>query len=205
MPKNKQVKRWLDLGLIFLSLPFWLPFIILLAILIKLDSAGPVFYTQKRIGYAGKEMKMWKFRSMTSEAAEELGNLLNQDLPAKMEWEQNFKLKKDPRVTRFGDILRRTSLDELPQLWNILRGEMSIIGPRPIVQDEIPLYGNEFEIYKQVLPGLTGLWQISGRNDLSYQERVNLDVYYVQNWSVWLDIRILIHTIPTVLEGKGAY
>jgi Undecaprenyl-phosphate galactose phosphotransferase WbaP len=204
-PFQKALKRLFDLTLILLSAPFWVPFTIVVALLIKLDSAGPVFYSQTRIGYDGKEIKIWKFRSMTSNAKEELEILLHQDPPSKMEWEQNFKLKKDPRVTRFGHILRRTSLDEFPQIWNILRGEMSVIGPRPIVQDEISLYGKEFEIYRQVLPGLTGMWQISGRNDLPYRERVNLDVYYVQNWSVWLDIHILMHSVITVLEGKGAY
>ena len=204
-PLQKAVKRLFDLALIALSVPFWIPFFILVGILIKLDSAGPVFYSQKRIGYDGKEIKIWKFRSMTSNAENELETFLNENPSLKLEWEQNFKLKNDPRVTRFGNILRRTSLDEFPQLWNVLRGEMSLIGPRPIVQDEIPLYSDGFSIYKQVLPGLTGMWQISGRNDIPYQERVNLDVYYVQNWSIWLDIHILIHTFVTVSAGRGAY
>jgi Undecaprenyl-phosphate galactose phosphotransferase WbaP len=204
-PLQKSVKRLLDLTLIFVAAPLLAPFVVVLAILIKLDSVGPILYSQKRVGFDGKEITIWKFRSMSSNAKEELAQLLEQDPSSKREWEENFKLKNDPRVTRFGDILRRTSLDELPQIWNILRGEMSMIGPRPIVQDEIPLYGKEFEIYKQVLPGLTGMWQISGRNDLPYRERVNLDIYYVQNWSIWLDIHILMHTVWTVLEGRGAY
>lgn len=204
-PLQKSIKRLLDLALICLATPLLAPFVIVLAIIIKLDSPGPVFYSQKRVGFGGKEITIWKFRSMSSNAREELEQLLNQDPSSRREWQENFKLKNDPRVTRFGDILRRTSLDELPQIWNILRGEMSMIGPRPIVQEEIHLYGNEFEIYKQVLPGLTGMWQISGRNDLPYRERVNLDIYYVQNWSIWLDIHILLHTVWTVLEGRGAY
>jgi len=204
-PLQKAVKRLFDLVLILLSVPFWIPFLVIVAVLIKLDSPGPVFYSQKRLGYDGKEIKIWKFRSMSLNADKDLERLLNQHPPSKLEWEQNFKLKRDPRVTRFGNFLRRTSLDEFPQIWNILWGEMSIIGPRPIVREEIPLYGKEFEIYKQVLPGLTGMWQISGRNDLPYRERVNLDVYYVQNWSIWLDIHILIHSVLTVLEGRGAY
>lgn len=204
-PLQKAAKRLFDLTLILLSVPFWIPFTLLMAALIKLDSPGPAFYTQKRIGSNGKEIKIWKFRSMVYNAEQELSLHLERHPALREEWEQNFKLKNDPRVTRFGSFLRRTSLDEFPQIWNVLKGEMSIIGPRPIVQDEIPLYGKEFEIYKKVLPGLTGMWQVSGRNDVPYHERVNLDVYYVQNWSIWLDIHILIHTVLTVLEGRGAY
>ena len=204
-PFQKALKRCVDLVFILLTLPFWAPFTLLAAVLIKLDSAGPVFYSQKRIGYGGKEIRVWKFRSMARNADELLVGFLDGQPALQAEWQQSYKLKRDPRVTRFGSLLRRTSLDELPQIWNILRGEMSFIGPRPILQDEISLYGQEFEIYKQVLPGLTGMWQISGRNDLPYRERVNLDVYYVQNWSVWLDIHILMHTVLTVLEGRGAY
>jgi Undecaprenyl-phosphate galactose phosphotransferase WbaP len=204
-PLQKVVKRLFDLALILLLAPFWILFCFAISILIKLDSAGPVFFTQKRIGSNGKELKIWKFRSMISNAEEELETFLARHPSLKSEWEQSFKLKNDPRVTRIGNILRRTSLDELPQIWNVLCGEMSLIGPRPIVEEEILLYGKEFEIYKQVLPGLTGMWQISGRNDLPYRERVNLDVYYIQNWSIWLDIHILLHTVLTVLERKGAY
>ncbi len=204
-PLQKTAKRLFDLTLILLSTPFWIPFTLILATLIKLDSPGPVFYSQKRIGYNGKEIRIWKFRSMIYNAEQELSTFLEQQPALKEEWQQNFKLKNDPRVTRIGSLLRRTSLDEFPQIWNILRGEMSMVGPRPIVQAEIPLYGKEFSIYQKVLPGLTGMWQISGRNDIAYRDRVNLDVYYVQNWSVWLDIHILIHTVLTVIEGRGAY
>jgi lipopolysaccharide/colanic/teichoic acid biosynthesis glycosyltransferase len=120
-------------------------------------------------------------------------------------WEQDHKLRNDPRVTRVGRFLRQTSLDELPQLWNILRGEMSLVGPRPIVDEEIWRYGDKFTLYTKVTPGLTGLWQVSGRNNLPYEERVNLDAYYVRNWSVWLDVYILIRTIWVVASGEGAY
>jgi lipopolysaccharide/colanic/teichoic acid biosynthesis glycosyltransferase len=122
-----------------------------------------------------------------------------------LEWERNQKLKDDPRVTRIGKFLRRTSLDELPQLWNVLKGEMSLVGPRPIIQEEVARYGDRFSLYTQVYPGLTGLWQVSGRNDTSYDERVRLDTYYVRNWSLWLDIYLLARTAGVVLAGRGAY
>jgi Undecaprenyl-phosphate galactose phosphotransferase WbaP len=204
-PTQQGIKRLIDLTLIFICLPILLPLFALIAFAIKLDSPGPVFYTQKRIGHNGQEIRMWKFRSMVLEAEAVLKNYLDRDPVMRAEWGQNFKLKRDPRITRVGNILRRTSLDELPQLWNVIRREMSLIGPRPIVSEEIPLYQDDFEIYKQVLPGMTGMWQISGRNDLSYTERVGLDVYYVQNWSIWLDLHILLHTMITALQAKGAY
>jgi Undecaprenyl-phosphate galactose phosphotransferase WbaP len=202
---HQLTKRVIDLGLIIVSLPILLPFLLLIMIAIRIDSPGPAFYTQKRVGFDGRELRIWKFRTMVKDAEETLESMLRQDPALRNEWEQNFKLKNDPRITRVGDFLRRTSLDEFPQLWNVLRHEMSIIGPRPIVAEEIPLYKDDFEIYKQVLPGMTGMWQISGRNDLSYDERIGLDVYYVQNWSIWLDLHILMHTIIIVLLGRGAY
>ena len=125
--------------------------------------------------------------------------------PARQAWERDQKLKRDPRVTPIGRFLRRTSLDELPQLWNILRGEMSLVGPRPIVEEEIARYGDKFPLYIKVIPGLTGLWQVSGRNNITYEERVSLDAYYVRNWSVWLDVYILLRTVWVVLTGEGAY
>lgn len=204
-PAQQFIKRLLDLFLIFISLPFLLPLWGLIALAIKLDSPGPVFYTQKRVGHGGKDILIWKFRTMVANADEVLEQYLASDPALRAEWDRNFKLKHDPRITRMGRFLRRTSLDELPQLWNVLRREMSLIGPRPIVAEEIPLYGDDFDIYKQVVPGMTGLWQISGRNDTTYQERVNLDVYYVQNWSIWLDVHILIHTFISALQGRGAY
>ena len=204
-PAQQALKRLIDVTLILICLPILLPLFGLIALAIRLDSTGPVFYTQKRIGSNGREIRMWKFRSMVLNAEAVLENYLAQDSSLRAEWEQNFKLKNDPRVTRMGNLLRRTSLDELPQLWNVMRREMSLIGPRPIVNEEIPLYKDDFEIYKQVLPGMTGMWQISGRNDLSYEERVALDVYYVQNWSIWLDIHILMHTFIATIQAKGAY
>jgi Undecaprenyl-phosphate galactose phosphotransferase WbaP len=204
-PIQQAIKRFVDLALILIFLPFLLPLFGLIILAIRLDSPGPIFYTQRRIGYMGKEFRMWKFRSMVQNAETVLENCLAENPSLRGEWEKNFKLKSDPRITRVGNFLRRTSLDELPQMWNVMCREMSLIGPRPIVADEIPLYQDDFEIYKQVLPGMTGMWQISGRNNLSYEERVSLDVYYVQNWSIWLDIHILMHTFIIAIQAKGAY
>ncbi|MBI5353112.1 MAG: undecaprenyl-phosphate galactose phosphotransferase WbaP [Chloroflexi bacterium] len=204
-PLHQAVKRMVDLGLILISLPVLIPIFLLFMIVIKLDSPGPIFYTQKRIGRDGRDILIWKFRTMMNNAESILEAMLEKDDALRGEWDQNFKLKNDPRITRVGKFLRRTSLDELPQLWNVLKREMSLIGPRPIVTEEIPIYGDDFEIFKQVVPGMTGMWQISGRNDLTYDERIGLDVYYVQNWSIWLDLHILMHTLLIVLQGRGAY
>jgi Undecaprenyl-phosphate galactose phosphotransferase WbaP len=204
-PAQQVIKRLIDVALIIISLPILLPLFGLIALAIRLESPGPVFYSQKRIGHNGQEILIWKFRSMVLNAETVLKNYLDRDPAMRAEWNQSFKLKQDPRITKVGNILRRTSLDEFPQLWNVIRREMSLIGPRPIVSEEILLYKDDFEIYKQVLPGMTGMWQISGRNDLSYEERVSLDVYYVQNWSIWLDLHILLHTIITTVQAKGAY
>ena len=198
-------KRIVEIALIILSSPLSLIFFVLITIAIKLNSPGPVFYKQKRIGYDGKELWVLKFRTMQQNADKIITQYLENNPAYRAEWEENFKLREDPRITSLGKILRQTSFDELPQIWNVLKGEMSLVGPRPIVQNEIPLYGEYFEIYKQVKPGITGLWQISGRNDLPYQERVLLDVYYIQNWSVWLDIHILMHTFLAVIQRRGAY
>jgi len=182
-----------------------LPLFVFIALLIRLDSPGPIFYRQKRIGQNGQAFKAWKFRSMVQNADMVLKDYLEQHPELREDWEQNQKLRNDPRVTRIGRFLRQTSLDELPQLWNILRGEMSLVGPRPIITEEIERYGDKYSLYTKVTPGLTGLWQVSGRNNLPYEERVNLDAYYVRNWSVWLDVYILIRTLWVVLSGEGAY
>jgi Undecaprenyl-phosphate galactose phosphotransferase WbaP len=204
-PLHQAIKRIVDIGLILISLPILIPVFLLFMLVIKFDSPGPIFYAQKRVGRNGRDILIWKFRTMMANAESALEAMLEKDDALRGEWEHNFKLKNDPRVTRVGRFLRRTSLDELPQLWNVLKREMSLIGPRPIVTEEIPLYGDDFEVFKQVLPGMTGMWQISGRNDLSYDERIGLDVYYVQNWSIWLDLHILMHTMLIVLQGRGAY
>ena len=182
-----------------------LPLIAVISLLVFCSSSGPIFYQQTRVGRGGKPFRIWKFRSMVTNADQILAQYFECHPQLQKAWEEDQKLKDDPRITRIGKFLRRTSLDEMPQLWNVLRGEMSMVGPRPIVKEEIWRYGDKFDHYSQVLPGITGLWQVSGRNNLTYGERVNLDTYYVRNWSVWLDIYVLIRTVRVVLAGDGAY
>lgn len=198
-------KRVVDLALTVLGAIFILPVIAILTLWIKVDSPGPVFYAQQRIGQDGKDFQAWKFRSMVQNADEILHRYLEENPALREEWEESHKLRKDPRITRAGRFLRASSLDELPQLWNVLKGEMSLVGPRPIVEAEIPKYGSQFSLYTKVKSGLTGMWQISGRSDTSYEDRVQLDAFYVRNWSVWLDLYILFRTIEVVLLRKGAY
>jgi undecaprenyl-phosphate galactose phosphotransferase len=166
---------------------------------------GKPIFKQKRVGQDGKIFKIYKFRTMRADAAEQLKKILAADPSAREEWERDHKLKNDPRITRVGHFLRRTSLDELPQLINVLRGQMSLVGPRPIIDEEVVDYGDYIDYYQQVRPGITGLWQVSGRNELSYGERVQLDVWYVRNWSLELDLIILTKTFVAVLLRKGSY
>jgi Undecaprenyl-phosphate galactose phosphotransferase WbaP len=182
-----------------------LPVIGLIYVAIRANSPGAVFYSQKRIGKNNQPFHVWKFRTMVANADAVLRAHLESDPELKEEWNLNRKLRKDPRITLVGRFLRKTSLDELPQIWNILRGDMSLVGPRPIVQDEIRLYGGQFDLYGKVRPGITGLWQVSGRNHTTYEERVQYDSYYVRNWSIWLDLFILGRTVRTVLAREGAY
>ncbi|SKA63736.1 undecaprenyl-phosphate galactose phosphotransferase WbaP [Desulfobaculum bizertense] len=204
-PVRIKIKRWIDLGCIVLSLPVLLPVLALIACAIFFEDRGCVFFTQARIGKGGNEFRVWKFRTMVVDAGEVLCQYLECHPECEQEWKENQKLKDDPRITKVGRLLRKTSLDELPQLWNVLKGEMSLVGPRPIVQDEIVKYGEAFSLYTRTLPGLTGLWQVSGRSDTSYEERVRLDMYYTRSWSIWLDIYIFIRTVRVVLNCKGAY
>ncbi len=202
---HDRLKRALDIGL---ALAFGLlagPLCLLLAVLSKLDSPGPIFYSQRRIGLKGKPFQAWKFRSMVTNSKEMLESHLAAHPEALREWKRSQKLRNDPRVTRIGKILRKTSMDELAQIWNVLKGEMSFVGPRPIVDNEIHHYGDNFDLYTRVRGGITGLWQVSGRSDTSYEERVSLDSFYARNWSVWLDLCILFRTFSVVLLGKGAY
>lgn len=199
------LKRALDWTAMVLGSPLVASVLTLIAILIKLDSPGPVFYRQKRVGHNGRPLWVWKFRTMVSNADELLVDCLGCDTSLQAEWEASHKLKNDPRVTRIGRFLRKTSLDELPQLMNVMRGEMSLVGPRPIVEEEIQHYAASYRLYTQVRPGMTGLWQISGRSDTSYAYRVSLDEYYVRHWSIWMDLYILIRTLWVVLKGSGAY
>jgi Undecaprenyl-phosphate galactose phosphotransferase WbaP len=198
-------KRAMEIAIILFMTPALIILFTLISAAIGISSPGPIFYKHKRIGRNGDELWIWKFRTMVHNADKILKEHLTNNPRLATEWKESFKLKIDPRITSIGRLLRLTSLDELPQVWNVLRGEMSLIGPRPIVEEEIPLYGGDFEIYKQVLPGITGLWQISGRNNLPYQDRVILDVHYIQNWSVWLDIHIMLHTVIAVIQARGAY
>jgi Undecaprenyl-phosphate galactose phosphotransferase WbaP len=197
--------RILDLLLISLSLPLLAPFFFFIMAAIKLDSKGSVFYRQRRIGKDQQEFRVVKFRTMVENADEVLVKYLEMNPELQAEWDRDHKLRDDPRITRVGKILRKLSLDELPQLWNVVTGEMSLVGPRPIVEAEIARYGERFKYYYQVLPGITGLWQVSGRNDVNYEQRVLLDEYYVRNRSIWLNLYIIIRTASAVIRRDGAY
>ena len=202
---QQTIKRIVDLSLVIAISPFFCVLFSILVILIHLDSPGPIFYRQKRIGKNGKEITIWKFRTMLENSEQVFKMYLEQHPDLQAEWGKNQKIKNDPRVTRVGKMLRRLSLDELPQILNVLQGDMSLVGPRPIVEEEIQNYGNSFHLYTEVKPGLTGLWQVSGRNDTTYEQRVHFDEYYVRNWSIWIDVYILAQTIGAVISGKGAY
>jgi Undecaprenyl-phosphate galactose phosphotransferase WbaP len=205
LPSSRLIKRVIDLLLGGAIAVVTLPLILLITALIKLDSRGPAFYGQVRIGLRGNHFKLWKFRSMALDADRILNSTLERNPELKREWARDHKLRNDPRITRVGRFLRKTSLDELPQLWNVFKGDMSLVGPRPIVEAEIVKYGERFGLYMEVLPGITGLWQVSGRNDTTYGQRVDLDTYYVRNWSPWLDIYALAKTVTVVLACRGAY
>ncbi len=166
---------------------------------------GSVFFGHTRVGMNGKPFKCWKFRTMVHNSQQVLEHLLATDPQARAEWDKDFKLKNDPRITKIGHFLRRTSLDEIPQLWNVIKGEMSLVGPRPIIDEELERYGDKVDFYLEARPGLTGLWQVSGRNDTTYDERVALDAWYVKNWNLWYDIAIICKTIRSVTGGHGAY
>ncbi len=204
VPKNRMA-RVLDIAMILLAAPYIFLAFLVIMILIKLDSNGPVFYRQARIGRQGRKFYVYKFRTMVQNADQILQTYLNHSPELKAEWLATHKLKQDPRVTRVGAVLRKLSLDELPQLWNIWIGDMSVIGPRPIVDAEVEKYGKCFNLYIQIRPGLTGLWQVSGRNNTTYERRVELDEYYILNRSLKLDLQILWKTVFVVLKKDGAY
>lgn len=204
-PIARVTKTVFDYVVTILGLCVIWPILLLIAIMIKAEDGGPIFYGQQRIGYHGKIFNCLKFRSMAVDADERLALILERDDAAAAEWAQDHKLKDDPRITGIGKFLRKTSLDELPQLFNILAGDMSLVGPRPITQHEVDKYGNDIGFYLSVKPGLSGLWQVSGRNDVSYDRRVELDGWYSRNWSLWLDIVILLKTVPALLFRKGSY
>ena len=203
---RKLIQQIFNYLLAIVLLPILLPIIGIFAILIKKESPGPVFFAHKRIGQNGRIIPTFKFRSMYKDAEQRLEKLLLENEEIQKEWQTNFKLKNDPRITKIGNFLRKTSLDELPQIFNVLRGEMNFVGPRPVIAQEIEQYYKEdVEYYHMVKPGITGLWQVSGRSDTDYEFRVATDKWYILNWSLWLDIVILIKTIKVVLKRDGAY
>lgn len=205
LPLPRATKRCMDLVAAISGSIVLLPLLFYIAVAVKMSSRGPILYGHNRIGKDGKPFKAWKFRSMFQDANQVLEIYLEAHPDLKDEWERDQKLRHDPRVTRIGRFIRKTSLDELPQLWNVIRGEMSLVGPRPIVTSEIVKYGPYYGLYTMVTPGITGVWQVSGRNNTTYDERVQLDSFYVRNWSPWMDMFLLIRTIRIVLFADGAY
>ncbi len=199
-------KRFFDIIFSSLAILFFLPLCLVIAILIRASSPGPIFYASKRVGKNGCLIFCWKFRTMCINAEQELKSLLEKNSALKQEWETFFKLKNDPRVSAIGKFLRKTSLDELPQFWNVLKGDLSVVGPRPVTQEEVEkYYGKRATKILSVRPGLTGIWQTSGRNLLTFEERTNLEESYVDRQSLGLDLRIIIKTIPMIFFAKGAF
>ena len=203
--RNRAIKRVFDLvcticGSIVIS-----PILVGLVLVVAINNKGHVIFAHQRVGKNGRLFPCYKFQTMIPNAQQALKKYLAENPEARKEWEANFKLEHDPRVTKLGAFLRKTSLDELPQLWNVVRGDMSLVGPRPIVTAEIERYGEYFREYSMVLPGITGMWQASGRSDTTYEERVAMDTWYVRNWSIWVDLMYLFKTVKAVFFGKGAY
>ncbi|MFI0435196.1 MAG: sugar transferase [Parachlamydiaceae bacterium] len=205
--KHIPIKRCFDLFFSLFLLIVGSPFFLLIGLIIFLTSPGPIIYSHERVGRGGKCFRCYKFRSMYSDADKKLKDILDRSPQLREEWEKTYKLKNDPRVTPFGSFLRRTSLDEVPQFWNVLKGDLSIVGPRPVLQEEINKYYH-LKAYKilSIRPGLTGIWQVSGRNDVqSYENRVMMDEYYVDNHSFLMDMKLIAKTVPAMLFSKGAY
>jgi len=202
---NRIFKRTFDMVCSTIGLVVLSPILLIVALLIFIDNPGQVIFAHNRIGKGGNVFPCYKFRSMVINAQAKLEEYLQNNPAAREEWERDFKLKDDPRITKIGAFLRKTSLDELPQLFNVVKGEMSLVGPRPIVAAEVERYSEYIGDYYLVRPGITGMWQVSGRSELDYQERVQLDSWYVRNWSLWIDITLLVKTVGVVLKRKGAY
>jgi Undecaprenyl-phosphate galactose phosphotransferase WbaP len=203
--RYRVIKRALDIVLVLLASPFLLLLFLVIAAAVRFSSPGPVLFSHRRIRKHGRFFSMWKFRTMCVDSAQVLEDYLAANPEARAEWRLTHKLRKDPRVTPVGAFLRRMSLDEMPQFWNVLQGTMSLVGPRPIVAAEVEKYGEYFADYCRVKPGLTGLWQVSGRNEVSYEERVQLDRRYVRTWSLSGDAKILARTLSSVVNQDGAY
>lgn len=201
------VKRLFDVVFSLFVLILFSPVYLLLALLIASSSKGPIFYIQERIGKNHKPFGCIKFRTMVRNADEMLTEMMATSPQLRQEFEDNFKLKQDPRITRVGRFLRLTSLDEFPQFWNVLRGDMSVVGPRPLVAEELPRYGCHIDRILTIRPGITGLWQVSGRNDIPYSRRIQIDLYYVKFHNIWLDLWVIVKTIGVVIAPKnnGAY
>ena len=203
-PSEQRSKRAFDIVASSVLLVLFGPMLLLIGLAVRLDG-GPSLFGHRRIGAAGTSFRCWKFRSMVLDAEAVLAHTLATDPEARAEWDRDFKLRDDPRVTRLGNFLRKSSLDELPQLFNVLKGEMSLVGPRPIVAAEVERYGTAMEEYRACKPGITGLWQVSGRNDVDYAERVELDRRYAWSWSLKGDLVILVRTLGVVAVRHGAY
>ena len=199
------IKYYLDFILGIILFVLLLPIILIIILILKIFTKDSAFFKHKRIGKKGKEFILFKFRTMKENRENILKEHFVKKPQALLEWKSNHKLKDDPRITKIGYFLREFSLDEIPQIYNIIKGDMSFVGPRPIVEKEIEKYGTHFNDYKKCKPGLTGLWQVSGRNDTTYKERVDFDMSYMKNKSFLLDLKILLKTIPIVLSRKGAY
>ncbi|WP_170464902.1 sugar transferase [Ruegeria arenilitoris] len=198
------IKSLFDRLFAFLALIFFAPFIVLISVVILITDGGPILFAHRRIGRGGKEFNCLKFRTMARDAEERLANILESDAEARAQWEAHQKLDEDPRITTVGEFFRKTSLDELPQFWNVLRGDMAIVGPRPVVAAEASHYGEHFCDYLSVKPGITGHWQVNGRSNTTYAERVEMDVDYVRNQSFARDVIIILKTIKVMIMGDGA-
>jgi Undecaprenyl-phosphate galactose phosphotransferase WbaP len=203
--RYRVLKRSFDIFSVILAFPVLLPLLLAVACAVRFTSPGTVFYSHRRIRQNGVFFSMWKFRTMCVNSAEVLDVYLAAHPEARSEWNRNHKLRHDPRITPIGAFLRKYSLDELPQVWNVLAGQMSLVGPRPIVAAEVEKYKDAFGAYCRVKPGLTGLWQVSGRSELTYDQRVGLDREYVENWALRRDLHILLRTVPSVVNQDGAY
>ncbi|RYX81323.1 sugar transferase [bacterium] len=203
-PASEPLTRGIDLVLTLGALIFLAPLMLLLALLVRMSSKGPVFFKQQRVGRGGRLFSCYKFRTMRTDAEQILVEVLRNDATLREEWARDHKLRNDPRLAPLGSLLRRTSLDELPQLFNVLKGEMSIVGPRPITQSEVVRYGRYIRSYQSVRPGITGLWQVSGRSETTYRRRVACDVAYARGRSPLCNIQIIARTVPAVFLSRGA-
>lgn len=204
--KHMPVKRIFDLLFTSFVLLLGFPVFLLISVAVKCSSSGPTFYSHERVGRGGKPFLCYKFRTMYRDADQRLEALLKENSDLKQEWEETHKLKNDPRVTPLGTFLRRTSLDELPQFWNVLRGDLSVVGPRPVVKQEVAKhFGEKAGVILSIRPGLTGIWQVSGRSDMAYGVRIQLDELYVETQSFLLDLKLIVRTIPAMLFSRGAY